>query len=88
MKEKYQIDYKIPFCKQLNIGTEEEKNKKQTKKDQPLTPRQAADSRLVSKIRFIIEFVNALLKMHKALDYVINVKLGYLFVEYRIMWIM
>ena len=60
-------------------------SKKQTKKDQPLTPRQAADSRLVSKIRYIIEFVNALLKLHQALDYVINVKLGYLFVEYRIM---
>jgi hypothetical protein len=85
LKDKYQCDYRIPFCKQLNKDTEEEKLKKTTKKDQPLTPRQAADSRLVSKVRYIIEFINAKLKLHEALDYVRNTRLGYLFVEYRIM---
>ena len=85
MKERYKFDVKIPFCKQLNKDTDEEKLKKKTKKDQPLTPRQAADSRSATKVRFQVEYVNLLLKNQKALDYVRNSRLGYLNQEYRIM---
>jgi len=59
--------------------------KKQTKVEQPLTPSQAADSRLVTKVRYQIEFVNSMVKVKQALDYVRNDRLGYLFIEYRIM---
>jgi len=85
LKERYRFDVKIPFCKQLNKDTDEEKLKKKTKKDQPLTPRQAADSRLVTKVRFQVEYVNSQLKAQEALDYVRNSRLGYLNQEYRIM---
>ena len=85
IKDNFDFDVKIPYCRQLNKDSSEDKLKKQTKVEQPLTPSQAADSRLVTKVRFQIEFVNSMVKVKQALDYVRNDRLGYLFLEYRIM---
>ena len=79
----FDFDVKIPYCRNLNNNHDEEEEKK-SKKEQPLTELQAAESRLVFKVRFIVETVNGDLKEHKALDYVRNSRLGYLFVDYRI----
>ena len=84
IKAEFEFDVKIPFCRQLNKESPDELLKKQTKLEQPLSSAQAAESRLVSKVRYQIENVNGKIKQDKALDYVSNNKLHYLFSEYRI----
>ena len=54
------------------------------KNERSLTTSQTSKTRLVTKVRFIIEKQNSLLKNKKALDNIRNTQVGHIMIDYRI----
>lgn len=86
LKQKpYYMNPQIPYIpgledkKKRKEGTEDEQ-----KKSKQLTTEQANKNRLVTKIRFIIEKQNSLLKNMRALDSIRNTSVGHIQIDYRI----
>ncbi|CAF0991642.1 unnamed protein product [Brachionus calyciflorus] len=77
MLNKYGFNVKIPTCHQL------EEEKKTTKYSQ-LTTKQCAESRFVTKCRFIVEKQIGAIKNFKALNNIRNTEAGHIPIDYRI----
>ena len=84
---------KIPTCQQLenkihkseDERTEEANNSSsKQKKSFALTTSQTGETRLVTKVRFIVEKQNSLLKNMKSLDNIRNTQAGHILIDYRI----
>jgi hypothetical protein len=81
----------MPTCQQLNKknltsknNITEETEPSSKKKQAALTTSQTGETRLVTKVRFIIEKQNSLLKNMKSLENVRNTQVGHILIDYRI----
>ncbi|CAF1002651.1 unnamed protein product [Brachionus calyciflorus] len=78
LKNELKLNPKIPTCSQLEDDQNESSNVKQ------LTSKQTTESRLVTKIRFIVEKQIGMIKNFKALDNIRNTQAGHIQIDYRI----
>ena len=80
LQETYRFKVHIPTCEQLETDGE---RPSQNRRNQ-LTVQQTSQTRLCTKVRWIIEKINSRIKNYKSLDNISNNEIGHIQIDYRI----